>query len=1671
MAFSLVYFWSFEDGGTLECDSTVSVTSSTAVRADAEGNYCAELTTATGYFQLKTDNWVADTYSTSVRYLGFWYKTNMDPYTDQKDYLILSTYNKAGASLNFRLWSNPMNGLSFEYNAATQNFTENITTPYFALFDNNWHFVEIMWDNDDRLAVWIDDKKLHDVTVTGSQSLSTEGGTFRFGSDGPATHTTLVDDVVFGTVTSWATAEADRLRNFNVASCYSTTSPTTGGDTLDGGAWTNTQVRPHDGTYAEYIVSGITDTLAPDSIAVQTNLTGSVTDIDDDPDNPDANWLDATGSSTLRVTFPTPSGNPKTGAGLQEFRVLMRKSATGPSGTGSEDVLPNGLGGSDSNLTGTAATIDDDPAAPGGDWRTASSNNSDSVCHALFATPTGGNPSGTQTFEIYARLTANGTACSYSVDLYEGGTLVTNVGSGTLSSTTGQYISHTWNASSLGTADGSAVECVFTVTKSGGSPTNRTTGEVDAVRWVASTTVTETQPGYSVQLYENGSAVGAAGSATGNLTDAGGDTVVSFTWDATNLGTADGSLVECYVNQTSGADRYIDIGAVEWICETTAYDTPKSGWIQQDGSPSAGPNGRSLTGILGMKSGMRFQRTIEATSVDFYRGNSVDGLTVYSSTPQTTTDVIALDTAGTIVPTASEYSRIGFGFTKDALDADNDYLRAQSLFVDIGMTGKKSAYHLGTEPNQWALEMFSQASTQEGWTTATDVSTVWTNPNNALDGYTTSADTTTAGTFLTNYLELSGLDNKSTIDSTYSAADWHPAKFGMTARALATAQGTVFTHVALDLDGTNQVEVSYSGTSANYPPWNATELNSWTVSEVTSATMRVWGSGTITTARLYYVQSELSLRKETYLITGAAVDFSVTAGVQDLQTVAGSYSHTGSAADFLLDVVIPTVAGSYATTGSAAALSRMKQLDLVAGSYSVTGSDVAFATANTLQTVTGSYATSGVNPALLFDHTLDTVTGSYATSGVAADFQKGFILGTGFPSTDTLDFQNATETGGGGVWTSETSAIDGSTATYAFTSTEGVANSSSDYAYVLYLYNPTSGGQLNNNGVDLVRFRVYSLTTGTGTPSARVLALWKPYTTAPLAEWITLGTWNIEQGTPGWSGYYTITKPDSGWGKLNDFVNQSKFRLMIAGQDPTGTLTECRIYEVDLELHSARENYTISASPVKLKAGRNLDTVTGTYATTGSDPALTVTHVYSLQTVAGSYSHTGSAADWVYSKVLSAQAGSYALTGENPVLAKLGNYPIGCATGSYAVTGSAMGFSRDLVMTAGVIGNYDTWQNTAGQAAGSPWSNITNAADGSTATYASTTLEGDVTIPTNWLRLDGNEWTDFPGGYYVQRVYVRVYHSVNGTGAPYLGLRIIQNAVTLKYIYLSATTPGWSQWEEIPAPAGGWGLDGDLQSAGDIRLYFAAEDAVGTITEARVYKSELRFERLLHDYRLTGKPSQYRWGRTIDTSAGSYATTGADATLTKQYVLGTTGGLFAYNHTGSAADLIADHTLNTEIGSYSVTGADAYFPQAFDLNLAAGSYTYTGSAAVLTKGMFMLGQSGSYSHTGSAASFTTSFTLQAQSGSYAVTGWDPGFSGIEIMPVDAGSYSVSGSDVAFEMSLVVATAEGSYLVSGQTTGLNKMRSIKGASGVYSVTGNDVRFTISGSSSRRIIMIG
>jgi hypothetical protein len=78
-----------------------------------------------------------------------------------------------------------------------------------------------------------------------------------------------------------------------------------------------------------------TKQVAPNDLLIQTNLSGTISDIQDDPNNPDANWLTAIAddeNTICLVGFYMPSDTDsrpiQSGDQLQEFYVQARKTST-----------------------------------------------------------------------------------------------------------------------------------------------------------------------------------------------------------------------------------------------------------------------------------------------------------------------------------------------------------------------------------------------------------------------------------------------------------------------------------------------------------------------------------------------------------------------------------------------------------------------------------------------------------------------------------------------------------------------------------------------------------------------------------------------------------------------------------------------------------------------------------------------------------------------------------------------------------------------------------------------------------------------------------------------------------------------------------------------------------------------------------------------------------------------------------------------------------------------------------------------------------------------------------------------------------------------------------------------------------------------------------------------
>lgn len=249
-----------------------------------------------------------------------------------------------------------------------------------------------------------------------------------------------------------------------------------------------------------------TERLSPDALTTQTGLTGTVAAIDEDPDSPDASWLTTTNNTNTvcHVTFPSPTGNPTTGAGLQEIKAWVRKT---------------------NHSTNPTAVL----------------------------------------------------------DLYENGNLVaTLVSSTTISSTTGQMLSGTWDAASLGTANGSLVEARVTGTVGGGSPGNRASVEIGAIEWNVTYSTTAEARGFAqAQAYIKVTEIEAVAQAQASIA---GSPIAAddFSDDQTNTwNTADIGGIWTTTVAGNGSANNVDKVSGKGVMLTTATNSTLRVALQQ----------------------------------------------------------------------------------------------------------------------------------------------------------------------------------------------------------------------------------------------------------------------------------------------------------------------------------------------------------------------------------------------------------------------------------------------------------------------------------------------------------------------------------------------------------------------------------------------------------------------------------------------------------------------------------------------------------------------------------------------------------------------------------------------------------------------------------------------------------------------------------------------------------------------------------------------------------------------------------------------------------------------------------------------------------------------------------------------------------------------------------
>jgi hypothetical protein len=353
----------------------------------------------------------------------------------------------------------------------------------------------------------------------------------------------------------------------------------------------------------------------PDAILASTNLSGSVSDIDDDPDSPDSNWLTATvdGNDTMvRVSFPTPTGDPTTGAGLQEFRFQVRNT-----------------------------------------------NN-----------PGGNDP-------------------SYSIHLYENGSDLGEIASGTVVSSTGEVLSAIWDASSLGTADGSLVEAYIY-----GTVDKKDSMEVGAVEWNVEYSAGTIHEG------EGQSAGGSTAAADGNVEHTGGGQA-----DGGSSATASGTCVFAGSAQSDGGSTSTADGNVE-----------HTGQAQSDGISTTTATGTAIFAGAAQSDGL--STGTASGSLDLKGQAQSDGLATATGTAEVIhTGAAQSDGTSTATGTGTVGGQVHEG------QAQSDGLSTATGTASLDLSGEAQSDGLSTVIVAGYLDL-AGAAQSDGTSTATGTGSV-----------------------------------------------------------------------------------------------------------------------------------------------------------------------------------------------------------------------------------------------------------------------------------------------------------------------------------------------------------------------------------------------------------------------------------------------------------------------------------------------------------------------------------------------------------------------------------------------------------------------------------------------------------------------------------------------------------------------------------------------------------------------------------------------------------------------------------------------------------------------------------------------------------------------------------------------------------------------------------
>ena len=150
------------------------------------------------------------------------------------------------------------------------------------------------------------------------------------------------------------------------------------------------------------------------------------------------------------------------GGGTERTGFLGALAGITTTTTGTASAAPDVIKES-TNLTGTVADIDEDPASPDAAYLTAVSASVPTKFRASFGVVPPGGLGATPQVQLYLRRTATGTPDPWVVlDLWENGSFRAELGAYQVTSTTGQLVTASFNPALLRDPSGSGVEVAVT---------------------------------------------------------------------------------------------------------------------------------------------------------------------------------------------------------------------------------------------------------------------------------------------------------------------------------------------------------------------------------------------------------------------------------------------------------------------------------------------------------------------------------------------------------------------------------------------------------------------------------------------------------------------------------------------------------------------------------------------------------------------------------------------------------------------------------------------------------------------------------------------------------------------------------------------------------------------------------------------------------------------------------------------------------------------------------------------------------------------------------------------------------------------------------------------------------------------------------------------------------